>query len=263
MNQSLTKSQLIAVFGIFAAVLTVVALAVILLNTPIYIRNMGTSVEQNGAIVNTITVAGDGRVTVTPDMATITFTVSEIADTSAIALQQVNERMNQVLGILKANSIEDKDIQTSQFNIYPEYDYSVNGGSKIKGQRASIGVTVKIKALDEKASKATKIIDEVSVVEKVQMGSISFDLENKEEAYNQARELAYNKAKQKADELSRLSGVRLLKPVSITDYSVNTGVVAPVTYNAEGSSFDSVKSTSLSTGELELSINLNVIFGIE
>jgi len=260
---SFSKNQIIALGGISALVVTVIVLAVVFLNTPIYTRNLGTSVEQNGAIVNTITVAGDGKVTVTPDMATVTFTISEIADSSAKALENANVKMNQINEILKSNGVENSDIKTSQFSIHPEYDYSRIGGTPIvTGQRATMGVTVNIKGLDVKASKATKIIDEVSKVDDIQLGSIYFDVENKEEAYNQARELAFNKAKQKATDLAGLSGVKLLKPVSISDYSVNTSNPGPSPFMT-ASVEDSTKSTSLSTGELELSINLNVIFGIE
>lgn len=263
MNSGFSKNQIIAVGGIVCVVITVVAVALIMLNTPIYIRNMGTSVEQNGAIVNTITVAGDGKVTVQPDMATITFTVSELADTSEQALANANVKINQVTDILKNNGVAQSDIKTSQFSIYPEYDYSISGNSTIKGQRASIGVTVDIKGIDATASKATKIIDEVAKIDKIQLGSISFDLENKEAAFSKAREAAYNKAKQKAEDLARLSGVKLLKPVSVTDYSNDVSSPAPIALNATASVAEGSKSTSLSTGDLELSISVNVIFGIE
>lgn len=262
MNSGFTKNQVIAVTAIIALVVTVIALALIFLNTPIYIKSLGNSLEQNGALVNTVTVAGDGKVTVKPDMATITLSVSELADTSAQALQNANVKMNQVSDILKSNGVADNDIKTSQFSIYPEYDYS-SGTAVVKGQRATISLSVDIKGLDAQATKATKIIDQVSGIDKIQLGSISFDLENKEQAYNQARELAFNKAKQKAEDLAKLSGVTLLKPVSITDLSTNVSSPTPIgLLNASAASADSVK-TSISSGDLDLSISLNVVFGID
>lgn len=261
----MNKNQIIAAIGITAFCITIIVSVVVLLNTPIYIKNLGSSVEQNGIIVNTINVSGDGKVTVKPDMATINFSISELASTSELALDNANAKINELTSILKNNGVQENDIQTTQFNIYPEYDYSRLNEPIIKGQRATIGVTAKIKGIDITALKVTKVIDEASKIDKIQMGSIYFDLENKESSYNKARELAFNKAKQKAEDLARLSGVSLLTPVSITDLSSSIANPSPVPFfqKADALSSASNNSTSLSTGELELSISLNVVFGIE
>ena len=255
------RVTLLLAVGIIA--ITLVISAIIFANSNIYIKNLGSSLVQNGMLVNTVTVSGDGKVYAKPDMASLTVSVSELANTSQEALNNANTKINSVIEKLKSNSIAEEDIQTSQLNIYPEYDYT-SGGSILRGQRASISLTVKVKSLDDKATKAAKVIDDVSTVSNVSISSINFDIENKTSLFTSARELAFNKAKQKAEELSKLSGTKLLAPVSISDATYDVSTPSPMLNYAS----DAVKSgaegaTSIQTGQLEVSINLNVVFGIE
>lgn len=234
----------------------------LILNKDIYIKNLGTSLEQNGVVVNSISVSGEAKVYVKPDMASITFSISELADNSKNALEKTNTKINQIIQILTSQGIDSKEIQTSQLSINPEYDYLVDR-SVLKGQRATVSLSVKIKGIDDSASKASTIIDEVAKVENVQIGSIIFDLENKDSALKDARAKAFEKAKLKATELSSLSSVNLLAPVSIVDNSSNIEST-PILYSARSAlAGDSASGTSLSSGELTVSVSLQVIFGID
>ena len=195
-----------------------------------------------------------------------TLVFSELAPTSKAALDKVNQKMAQARDILKNNSIPDTDITTSNLNVNTEYDYS-NNVRRITGQRASESLIIEVKKIDDKATKAAKIIDELSAIDNAQMNGISFDIEDKTELFSQARELAFNKAKQKASELAKLSSVTLDKPVSITDtvYDVtpqplysNVSLKALPMMGA-GSQAD---STAIATGQMDISVNLNVLWGI-
>lgn len=234
----------------------------LILNKDIYIKNLGTSLEQNGVVVNSISVSGEAKVYVKPDMASITFSISELADNSKNALEKTNTKINQIIQILTSQGIDSKDIQTSQLSINPEYDYLVDR-SVLKGQRATVSLSVKIKGIDNSATKASTVIDEVAKVENVQIGSIIFDLENKDSAIKDARAKAFEKAKVKATELSSLSSVNLLDPVSIVDNSSSIEST-PILYSARSAlAADSASGTSLSSGELAVSVSLQVIFGID
>lgn len=244
--------------------LTILVSTFILANGNIYIKNLGSALDKSGAVANTISVSGDGKVFATPDMIRITITASEIAETSAAALEVVNQKLSQAVEVLRSNGVDANDIQTSNISIYPEYDYS-NNQAVLRGQRASASVEAKVKGLDAKASQASKIIDQVAKIDKIQIGSISFDIEDKTAIFSEARKLAYEKADQKAKELAGISGVRLLKPVSISDTTYD--IVPPQQFR--NASYDSVagaapsSETSLSSGQLEISVNLTVLFGIE
>jgi len=249
---------------VFIISLALILSAFLISRTGIYIKNTG-GVESNGKISNTISVNGDGKVFAKPDMVQVNIAFQETAPTSKAALDKVNERMDSAVKILKNNNISESDIATGNLNIYTEYDYS-NSSRRIIGQRASQSLEIKIKKIDNKATKATKIIDELSSIDNLQINGISFDIEDKTEFFSKARELAFNKAKQKAEELAKLSKVKLVKPISISD---STYDVSPVNYTTNVAQLKSLSSgaiandTQISTGEMGISANLSILWGIE
>ena len=258
---NINKEKLIPVIIVS---LTVILSAIFISRTGIYIKNTG-GVESGGKVSNTISVAGDGKVSAKPDMVQVNISFQETASTSKAALNKVNEKIDSALKILKNNNISDADITTSNLNIYTEYDYS-NSSRKIIGQRASQSLEIKIKKIDDKATKATAIIDELSAIDNLQINGISFDIEDKTEFFSKARELAFNKAKQKAEELAKLSKVKLTKPISISD---STYDISPVPYTSNVAQFKSLSldassvSSQISTGEMNISANLSILWGIE
>jgi hypothetical protein len=231
--------------------------------TGVYIKSLGGAVESGGRVTNSISVSGDGKVNARPDMAQITLSFQEIAPTSREALDKVNQKIDQTVKVLKDSGIEDSDISTTGLNIYTEYDYS-SSYRRLIGQRASQSLGVKIKNLDVKATKATQIIDQLSAIDKVQLGGIRFDIEDKTKFFTEARELAFNKARQKATELAKLGGVKLLKPVSITD---STYDVSPQPYYSNVAELKAMSApaadTQLPSGEMGISANISILWGIE
>lgn len=78
-------------------------------------------------ITNTISVMGEGKASVAPDMLVINVSISELAATTALAQSQADEKVTKLKAILKAADIADKDIKTTTVNAYPEYDRSQSG----------------------------------------------------------------------------------------------------------------------------------------
>jgi len=68
-----------------------------------------------------ILVNGSGQATAVPDLAILSLDVQSLADTVAESREQSAVAMGQVTEALKARNIEDRDIQTSNFNIFPRY----------------------------------------------------------------------------------------------------------------------------------------------
>jgi len=82
-------------------------------------------------MANSISVMGEGKASVTPDMLVINVSISELAATTELAQTQANEKINKLKEILKAAEIADKDIKTANVNVYPEYDRSDASGRKL------------------------------------------------------------------------------------------------------------------------------------
>jgi len=260
-------NKLTGIIAVLAVCATVLGSAYMISNRNFYIKNIGgSSTLQNDKQLNTISANGDGKVFAKPDMASFSVGVSETASTSAAALDKANAKINEATAMLLKDGINKDDIQTSNYNLYTDYDYN-NGYRKIIGQRADIRLNVKIKSIDEKASKVTKAIDDLSKIDKIEIGSISFDIENKKSFYTKARELAFAKAKQKAEELARLGEVKLLKPVSIADqtydYAYAPQPQSNVAWEKAAGSGNTANSADLSTGQLEINLSLQVIWAIE
>jgi uncharacterized protein YggE len=255
-NKNLTPTIIIA--------LAVILSAFFISRTGVSIKSTG-GVESNGRISNAITVSGDGQVFAKPDMVQINVGFQETDQTSKEALDKVNNKVDEALKVLKNNSIPDTDITTNNISVNTEYDYSTST-RRIIGQRASQSLTVKVKKIDAKAAKAVKIIDELSAINNLQMNGISFDIEDKTAFFSKARELAFNKAKQKAEELAKLSKTTLTKPISISDSTFDITPVPMLTNVAQFKTMAAgsvANDTQISTGEMGINANLSIVWGME
>jgi uncharacterized protein len=252
------KNTLLYITGAFVLLASLFFLS----QTDIYIKQIG-GVDSNGKVTNTISTAGDGKIYATPDMAEINLSFTEIDISSKNALDKVNAKVDQAIKLAKDNGLADTDIATTGLSVYTEYDYSGNS-RRLLGQRATQSLSLKIRNIDRTASKAATLIDAVSGIENVQLNGISFDIEDKSRLYSQARELAYEKAQQKAKELSSLAGVKLLKPVSIAD---NTYEVSQKPFYANTNELRMAAGGGMDTqvpgGEIAVSTSLSILWGIE
>lgn len=100
-------------------------------------------------------------------------------------------------------------------------------------------------------------------VTNIRMNGVEYDLADKEVAYAEARKLALEKARQKADAMAKVAGVSIVSIQSISE-SVGGGVV-PMYQNVR--SLDMVtesKSTSsdISIGQLEYTAIVNISYEI-
>lgn len=204
-----------------------------------------------------ISVGGEGRVTVAPDMALLSIGVSAKEDTVAAANSAVQAAMDRLLGSLKADGIVEKDIQTSQFSINPEYDYQLSE-PRLTGYRVTHMLQVKVRDID----RAGEVIDDgvEAAGDLVQVSSISLTVEDASAVAGQARELAMADAKAKAQELARLADVELGKPISISESSYTPG--PPVYYSGAYAAEAAMDRTTISTGELEVVVSVQITYAI-
>lgn len=162
----------------------------------------------------TVTVSADGRATVIPNLATVSFSVvSEGA--SATAIQADNtKKMNAAIAIVKGFGIEDKDIKTSAYNLSPRYAYEQKTGkSRIDGYQITQTVTVKVRNLDD----AGKIVGALPSVGVNQISGPDFSVEDMDAFLHSAREEAFDKAHAKAKELARLAGAGVGRVVTFSE----------------------------------------------
>jgi hypothetical protein len=204
-----------------------------------------------------ISVSGEGRVSVAPDMALLNIGVSSKEDTVAAANSAAQAAMDRLLSSLTGDGIAEEDIQTSQFSINPEYDYQFNE-QKLTGYRVTHMLQVKVRDID----RAGEVIDGgvEAAGDLVQVDSISLTVDDTSAMANQARELAMADAKAKAQELARLAEVELGKPISISESSYTPG--PPVYYDRAVAEAGALDQTTISSGELEVVVSVQITYAI-
>ena len=207
----------------------------------------------------TIHVTGNGSVVGEPDIATLSLGVSAEKASVEEAREVAASAMTDVIESLKANNIAEKDIQTENFSIYPQYDYTDNE-RVLRGYKVNNTVSVKVRELGS----LSNIIDAAAAAggDIVVVNAIQFMIEDATALQTQARALAVKNAEAKAQTLAEASGVTLGKPITITEISMGGG--PPVAF-AESAAFDDSarSSTPIEAGELTVTVNVAIVYEIK
>lgn len=196
-----------------------------------------------------IVVDGVGKVSGTPDVLRVTLGVSvRRADVSS-AMAAATSRQNKVRAALKRGGVADRDLQTSEVNVYPETD---NRG-RPNGYRVTETLTAKLRDLRTAGRTITNAV-EAGGNETVVHG-VSFALEDNAALLEQARDDAYADAKAKAERYARLSG-RTLGEVQLVAETADPGQARPVPYGMLAEK--SAASLPVDPGTSDVSVSVTV-----
>lgn len=246
-NKLFTIAALLLILGILAVLGTVVAK-----NLKSY-KYIGKPTAER----DTITISGQGKVTGIPDIATIEVGLMTEKTSVASAQKENSEKMNRLIANLKQLGVEDKDIQTSYYNIYPQYDWP-NGKQVLRGYQVHQGVRIKIRNL----SKIGDILAAAGEGGANQVSGLSFNIDDPEKLRQEARIKALENAKEKAEALAKAAGVKLGKIVSFSEYSE----APPVPYKAyaEGLGIGGGGEVpTIEQGTLDIVVNVTVSYEIQ
>jgi len=222
---------------------------------PTTVEAVNLSNQQEG-----IWVTGQGKVTATPDIATLRLGIEAQEATVAEAQAQAVEAMDRVMTALKDNGVAKNDIQTQYFNIHKVTRWNGEKDQEIViGYRVTNIVAAKIRDIE----KAGSIIDAVAAAggDLTRIDSIGFSIEDPSDYYEDAREEAMADAKDKAEQLAKLGGVKLGKPTYISE-----GFQVPPPIYREGlfetASSGALPETPITPVEMEISLNVQVVYAI-
>ncbi len=161
---------------------------------------------------DTFNVTGEGTVVAKPDIATLSVGISAQASTVKSAQDQINSAINRVSEAIKKLGVEQKDIQTQNYQINPNYDFQ-GSTQRITGYSASTDLSIKMRNIDL----VNQVIDEATANGANQVGSISFDVDDRTKLENEARQKAVAAAKKKAQDAAGIAGFRLGKIVNYSE----------------------------------------------
>lgn len=216
-----------------------------------------TSVDEAGSEPRSISVTGTGEIQAEPDIATVSTGVEVQAATVAEARAGAAEAAGAVIAALRANGVDDSDIRTVDFAIRPMYDYS-GDTPRIVGYVVSNNVLVTVRDVEGVGA----LIDAVAGAggNAVRFNGISFSHADPAALTEQARALAIEDARAKAEQLAELTGVTLGSVLGVVETSWTAPLVGPA--RAEFAMADSA-GTSIQPGTSAVTVTVQAVWEIE
>ncbi len=201
-----------------------------------------------------ISVSGRGEVQATPDTGFFSVGVEVTATTVGDARENAAKAADAVINAVKKNGVDDKDIKTTQFSINPRYDYRNGNQPKITGYAVTNMLQVKVRKLDD----FSKVIDAAVKAggNDTRVQSIWFDIEDTTKLLEQAREAAMKDAKAKAEQLAKLGGVVLGRPMMITEITATNPPVLYAEKAAGGVATDTATPIQPGTGTVVVQVSV-------
>jgi len=223
---------------------------------------VGQLVLQNKSVnlqnANQVTVSGEGKVYAKPDVALVSLGVTTQGLTVADVTTSNTDKMNAVIAAVKALKIDEKDIQTTNYNLTPLYNYTEKLGNIFQGYTLEQDVQVKIRDF----TKIGDVLSQATTSGANLVGSLQFTIDNPEQFREQARAAAITQAKANAQNLAKESGISLGKLINVIEGSNPS----PVIYNsAMALGGGMVKSASVPTvqpGQQEIDITINLTYQV-
>jgi len=219
---------------------------------------------------NTISVSGKGEMVAKADIAAFTFNVAEESLDVSDAQSRAAKKINDIIQFLKNNGIEEKDIKTINYNIYPRYNYikspaksqivPPNKNNRVLiGYEANQGVEVKVRKIDS----AGAILSGVGSLGASNVSGLNFSIDEEDKLKKEARELAIEDARENAKVLAKGLGVKLVRIINFSESGY-----FPI-YREKFSTADMYMSVGgassvpeIPTGENKITSQVNIVYEI-
>ena len=227
--------------------------------------SQGRSINESPAIW----VTGEGKVAIEPELAVLDLSVEVTMETVASARDEAARAMDAVMTALKSNDVDEKDIQTRNFDIRPRYEWrevTENGTRSSRdvlvGYRVSNRLTAKVRDLDE----VSTVIDEVITAggDSIRFRDLTFTVEDVSPLLGQLREDAVNDAKAKAQHFADISRVTLGRLLYMAEPGAGQRggdvFVRSQSYALEAAA--AAPPTGISGGELQVTLSIQVAYAI-
>jgi len=206
----------------------------------------------NAPVIN---VAGEGKVSGTPDTATVTLGVSTSDASAQNAMTRNAQEAAALMATLKSKGVAERDIQTTDLSLNPNFDDK----GRITGYNVSNTVTVTMHDIKNAGS----IIDAAAaaVGNDVRLENVALSISNTSPLLAEARAAAVKDALAQGQQLAAAAGVKLGTIRTIDD----TGGQLPTPQLFAGAGADSAlkaAATPVQPGTQQLSVDVNVQFAI-
>ncbi|MGA2967625.1 MAG: SIMPL domain-containing protein [Candidatus Levyibacteriota bacterium] len=204
---------------------------------------------------------GEGKVTAVPDEATVNVGVTEQSQTVTDAKNKVNQAANKIIQDLKKLGIADKDIQTTDYSVTPNYSNEIgavpiipilpNRQQDITGYTVTQNLEIQIQPID----KANQVVDAATADGANLVGGINFTFSDSlsKSLEERATRTAVDNAKAKAQTLANAAGIHLGKIVNVVE---NSNQPMPLMMAAGVAKNDQSTPTNITPGENNLTVDV-------
>lgn len=200
-----------------------------------------------------LSVSAEGRVEAAPDMATISLGVMTEGRTAAEAMTANAQRMSALTQALRRAGVAERDIQTTNVSVNPQYAYVENQAPRVTGYLANNQVTARVRNLPN----VGRVIDSAVAAGGNTVNGISFGFADPDAQLDAARREAAQNARRRADLYAQAFGLRVHRVIAINEgggYSPPMPMPMMARMEADGA------ATPVSPGEVTTSINVNVTY---
>jgi uncharacterized protein len=247
----------------FLAALALTSLPVLLMAVPAMAEAHEAGPAPAMAAGNTLlTVSAEGSSARKPDLALFSAGVTSSGKTAGEALAANSADMSRVITALKRAGIADKDIQTSQLSLNPVYAQQRprTDSSMEPEQPLIIGyqVTNTVSVRQRKIGEFGAVIDTLVSAGANQVNGPSFQIDNPDEAMDEARTEALAKARARANLYARAAGLKVLRILSISE--AGGYAPQPQMMNTRATAADSGGAPPVAAGEVSLNASVTVQF---
>lgn len=207
------------------AVLTAVAVVSVFLGKSLSSGNTPVSTPVNRSVLHQVTVRGEGEAYAVPDQASFSIDIKGSGETSEDALTETNRLVKMVRTRLHDNNVDQKYIKTEDISTYPEISYELDDKGTVNGYKAY--TTISVKDIDiktaEKAYGAVNRLDtdnddEDSASSYISVNSLSTNVSDEDKIYDRAVKKAIRNARDKADTISKESGMKVAGVINVSEY---------------------------------------------
>jgi len=228
-------------------------------------RYIGQEIEAQ----NVITVSGTGEIYAKPDLALVNFSVVTEKKTVAEAMTENTKKMNAIIEKMKEQGVEEKDLKTTSFNIYPRYEYRKSEAEieiypYLPGKRVLVGyeITQSLEVKIRDMAKIGDIIQGATDTGANQAGDLQFTIDKQDELKAQARKEAIEKAKAKAKEMAEQLGVKLVRITNFSESGVFP-VPRPYALMEKAVGMGGAEAPQIETGENKIEVTVSITYEID
>jgi uncharacterized protein YggE len=222
------------------------------------------SFQKSLYFARTLNVSASDKATVTPDIATLSFSVVTEGINIGNITDQNNTKINNAIAMIKEKGVDVKDIQTTEYSLTPVYTQPTIYDASFVPTIAKYSLTQSVSVKIRDFKNISPILDALTPMGINRIGNVSFGVDDPEKYLTDARARAFQKALDKATAIAKQNGVSIGKVINVSEY-------APANYEKYASGMGGVSLSAapsfaapdIQPGSQELNVNVNVTYEIK